>query len=845
MIGHCPKCNSEIIEGGDAYLCSGDDCKFKIGRNILGQKISPTQAAKLFRNRRTDLLDEFISKAGKPFSAYLVMDDNGKVTFEFPPRSSEEQTAPVAKDKKQPENRRSSKEECKPLIDAATKDLFRKNAFRITGLSVDATAREVARHADKLKMLAELGQDPHTQNSAFPMKPPPSLDDIREAIQKLKDPEKRLVDEFFWFWPEEFGKSQTDPAIQALAKGDLSSAIDIWSAKEKSPTDGAVASHNLALVFHVTALDWENYAVKNTVEAERREKMTKYWKGAFSRWETLVTNDKFWEQVVSRIRQLNEPNLPTGFARRIRATLPEALDKINAELAVAFAESGKIELARLHIQFMRETHQGLDNVERTAELVLRPAISRFKDQIKHAEESAKGTPQDGANAAKELFQHAQRAAFLFDLFFGKENDLRNDLLDEAVAVCNRLQVAYHDAIHDDETCLEILNSVLPLATSIELRQQIEKNIATLNGFAANKKLEPVYALLKSIQDSKESPSVRLARFKRDAVAAIVKAAGVTGFSENYGYLSATSTDFMELFDSAAIVLRGISLDAWNNHHDRQTAAAANDLAVKHATNPELKQRLAEDKKALQQMRYEADLEPITSAPSLSTINGIGCKLYGATDTDPATGSYLSTYYFVFFFIPIFPICRYRVTSSGDSYRFFGKAPLRSFDKWHLAISVGLIILFCILASSSGSGPTSSSPSSYTPPSPAQSAPAYAPPSATPNAPTYTPPTTFGGGNSDGKVYRVPSSFSSTLASEKAEIETERATIEAFERQIEKLGREIERDRIYLDRTSQSAVDDFNTKVERYNALNQKAKIANAAFNEKVDSYNSKLQQYGR
>ena len=98
--------------------------------------------------------------------------------------------------------------------------------------------------------------------------------------------------------------------------------------------------------------------------------------------------------------------------------------------------------------------------------------------------------------------------------------------------------------------------------------------------------------------------MRLTRFKSDAVAAIVKAAGVSGFSENYGYLSATSADFKELFDSAAIVLRGIALDAWNNHHDRQTAVAANNLAVKDATSPELKQRLAEDKKALQQMRYE-------------------------------------------------------------------------------------------------------------------------------------------------------------------------------------------------------------------------------------------------
>jgi DNA topoisomerase-3 len=47
------------------------------------------QAQKLLAKGKTDLLDKFISKAGKPFSAYLVLDDNGKVGFEFPPRDME------------------------------------------------------------------------------------------------------------------------------------------------------------------------------------------------------------------------------------------------------------------------------------------------------------------------------------------------------------------------------------------------------------------------------------------------------------------------------------------------------------------------------------------------------------------------------------------------------------------------------------------------------------------------------------------------------------------------------------------------------------------------------------
>lgn len=119
------------------------------------------------------------------------------------------------------------------------------------------------------------------------------------------------------------------------------------------------------------------------------------------------------------------------------------------------------------------------------------------------------------------------------------------------------------------------------------------------------------------------------------------------------------------------------------------------------------------------------------------------------------------------------------------------------------------------------------------------------PSPAPAAPAYTLPPTLDGGNSGGNVYRVPSSVSSTLDSEKAEIEAERATLESLKTQIETLGREIERDRVYFDRTSRDAVDEFNAKVGRYNALVQQAKTANAAFNEKVDNYNAKLQLYGR
>jgi DNA topoisomerase-3 len=90
-IGACPKCGGRVFEVGEAFLCEKSQaerrsCKFKINKVILQQPIERTQAAKLLSQSRTDLLTQFISKAGRPFAAYLVMDDVGKVTFDFPPR---------------------------------------------------------------------------------------------------------------------------------------------------------------------------------------------------------------------------------------------------------------------------------------------------------------------------------------------------------------------------------------------------------------------------------------------------------------------------------------------------------------------------------------------------------------------------------------------------------------------------------------------------------------------------------------------------------------------------------------------------------------------------------------
>ena len=342
VVGSCPKCGSDVLELDAEYCCKGRECRFKLKGIILSQVIAPAQASKLLHDGRTDLLSGFVSaKSGRQFSAWLVLDEAGKITFEFPKQEPQEATPiqfqtqeavpPQTAEKQRPR----SSGDCKPLLDAATKDLFRNNAFRITGLSVEATDPEVKKHAHKLKLMADVNRTAAVHTGAVALQPPPTPDQIREATGRLiKDPEVRLIDEFFWFWPCEPGRTAPDPALEALASGNDAAALKIWTANETNANSGVVATHNIALLWHLRALDLEPDNAAPEADPAQVQALENYWRNSLQRWKYLTSDDLLWDKVASRVRQLGDQRLTGGFVRQMRATLPLALAKVNAELAL-------------------------------------------------------------------------------------------------------------------------------------------------------------------------------------------------------------------------------------------------------------------------------------------------------------------------------------------------------------------------------------------------------------------------------------------------------------------------------------------------------------------------------
>lgn len=105
------------------------------------------------------------------------------------------------------------------------------------------------------------------------------------------------------------------------------------------------------------------------------------------------------------------------------------------------------------------------------------------------------------------------------------------------------------------------------------------------------------------------------------------------------------------------------------------------------------------------------MEHLSSPPTMRTINTLGTMLYGRSELDAQTESYVATLYFGVLFLPIFPLSCYRVRDAKPSgWHFLGQVPFRRQQKAHLAISLAVIAVLLLfgVASPNPSQPSTAS-----------------------------------------------------------------------------------------------------------------------------------------
>src|SRR3954447_11757842 len=103
-LGLCPRCGAEtgeiIRENSKAYGCTSwksreePGCGFVIWKRVAGRTLTPELARQLLEEGKTkEVISGFRSRAGKPFRARLVLNNEGKVEFDFPARTQTKEAA--------------------------------------------------------------------------------------------------------------------------------------------------------------------------------------------------------------------------------------------------------------------------------------------------------------------------------------------------------------------------------------------------------------------------------------------------------------------------------------------------------------------------------------------------------------------------------------------------------------------------------------------------------------------------------------------------------------------------------------------------------------------------------
>lgn len=367
------------------------------------------------------------------------------------------------------------------LMRVCTEDVYKDNAFHVLGLRTTATPRQVRRRREDFESAKTLGGDAWHAMFKHLMgnRHVPTPQEVDEAFERLEDPECRAVSEFFWPWP-----MGDDRAVDLLVDGRKNEAFGIWEREllgyGKRRT---IAQHNLAVVYHLYALDAELQVLDGDGYAppDFKAKMLSYWEKCFANWEVLADSDVFWEAYEKRMRELGDPRLTGGFVRRFRSEFPVAFDNINARLAARYAKMSRFDDAKRHVDYMSRTMSGLDDVQESMNIVFAPMEQRVSLLVGGFDEKVKKAPEQGLDCARRLMKETEEIRRIAEGMLKDGQRIRTGIFTQIVTACNRYLVQYGNKTEMWDACLKMLESLQTMACTPESKKLVDANVETVRG----------------------------------------------------------------------------------------------------------------------------------------------------------------------------------------------------------------------------------------------------------------------------------------------------------------------------------------------------------------------------
>ena len=234
-------------------------------------------------------------------------------------------------------------------------DLVLINPFRVLGLPVTASSREIAKRVSDLEMFADLGKDKTYPNDF------PDLGDIDRSMEAIKDaarrielPEMRVFHSFLWFRD---GDTVDELALECLANSEFLETDSVWTKQfEKHSGIGKVSWRINRAVFSI----W--------MTGDLEDSGTVYFEQALQ--DIAFASEDLYEEATASI-----PGASQVPPQRVRELIADALIEIAVRSSEQAYGPNAIRMTEHCLYFHEQT------LEYIASKITRPLTNAIQDAI--------------------------------------------------------------------------------------------------------------------------------------------------------------------------------------------------------------------------------------------------------------------------------------------------------------------------------------------------------------------------------------------------------------------------------------------------------------------------------
>lgn len=365
------------------------------------------------------------------------------------------------------------------------------NPFRILGLPITATERQIAKRVSDLEIYTDLGK-PIKYETDFNFIPEVKRtpESIREAYSRIERPDSKVLYSFFWFYK----KSNVDElCFDLLAKGNAKKAIELWEKNQKESNkdiDVFSSKRNLMVMYLLKSYN---------------ETLSSFEK-ALLNTKGILSDDKSLHKYIEEVRRDKR-------AAEVETIKRNILEEIHEDFKGFVGENRSVALKEFLNLFKKLPKKYGDFI---INKYVNDPIRRIEQEIQKASDSIKKDPLKADKVAEKLYKVTRNELSFLQKVLTKKDIQYQTIADKLASTLLQCSIAYYNKRSADKRCSDPTEDALKLAKRAEkiaegkvIKDKIKNNIDILRkNQETNQKYSDVEEPLEIIKSSLDRVEIR-------------------------------------------------------------------------------------------------------------------------------------------------------------------------------------------------------------------------------------------------------------------------------------------------------------------------------------------------